>query len=435
MMRTAAATVLLIHAAGAQFVFFGNQFRGASPAPASAPAPAPAPVAPAPAGERFAPLSRPQPVVTIPQPISAPVFSPSGRFAHTFFRPDRKLHHPGKNPLPPQDNSHVKFVEILSGPGKAGTAESVQQEEERTGRVLVEESEVVLPAVTPFREITTTLRPVTRRTTAAAAVTTSAATTTTRAPPTTTRAPTTTTTRAPTTTTAAPSTTTRAPTTTTTRAPTTTTRAPTTTTKQATTTTTTQRPTTTPLVIRSFVVNSRGEAVRSRPAVTARPTAATARPATSRAVTPRQPKAVEQAKPKKGNYQWQGKGYLLTWRTGRNNFDWSGGVRYCQSQGMKLVSLETKEKAEHFLRLVATDRAPYFWAGGQVSRDSRKLSWENGQSEPIQRGQHPWSFTGRTGPQPDGGELCLAILNSVYRDGVKFHDVACHHRKPVVCEE
>ena len=50
-----------------------------------------------------------------------------------------------------------------------------------------------------------------------------------------------------------------------------------------------------------------------------------------------------------------------------------------------------------------------------MSRDSRKLSWENGQSEPIQRGQHPWSFTGRTGPQPDGGERCLAILNSVYR--------------------
>ena len=33
----------------------------------------------------------------------------------------------------------------------------------------------------------------------------------------------------------------------------------------------------------------------------------------------------------------------------------------------------------------------------------------------VTRGQHPWSFTGRTGPQPDGGESCLAILNNVYR--------------------
>merc|ERR1719410_2870581 len=137
----------------------------------------------------------------------------------------------------------------------------------------------------------------------------------------------------------------------------------------------------------------------------------------------------------KGNYQWEGKSYLLTWRTGRNNFAWNEGVSYCRSQGMKLISLDSKEKADHFLSLVGSDRAPYFWAGGEVSSDSRRLTWQNGQSEPVTRGQHPWSFTGRTGPQPDGGERCLAILNNVYRDGVKFHDVACHHRKPVVCEE
>jgi len=139
--------------------------------------------------------------------------------------------------------------------------------------------------------------------------------------------------------------------------------------------------------------------------------------------------------PAKGNYQYEGKSYLLTWREHRNNFDWRGGVQYCRSQGMKLISMDSKEKSEHFLRLVATDRAPYFWAGGQISRDSRTLTWQNGKTEVISRGQHPWSFTGRTGPQPDGGEVCLAVLNSVYRDGVKYHDVACHHRKPVVCEE
>jgi len=102
---------------------------------------------------------------------------------------------------------------------------------------------------------------------------------------------------------------------------------------------------------------------------------------------------------------------------------------------MKLISLDSKEKSEHFLRLVGQDRAPYFWAGGRLSRDGRSLSWQNGKTESVRRGQHPWSFTGRTGPQPDGGEICLAILNNVYRDGVKYHDVSCHHRKPVICEE
>jgi len=164
-----------------------------------------------------------------------------------------------------------------------------------------------------------------------------------------------------------------------------------------------------------------------------RPTAAAT--TTARTVQEaRQPKAVSAARPK-GNYQYEGRSYLLTWRQHRNNFDWRGGVQFCQSQGMKLISLDSKEKSEHFLRLVASDRAPYFWAGGQISRDSRTLTWQNGKTERIARGQHPWSFTGRTGPQPDGGEICLAVLNSVYRDGVKYHDVACHHRKPVICEE
>ena len=49
-----------------------------------------------------------------------------------------------------------------------------------------------------------------------------------------------------------------------------------------------------------------------------------------------------------------------------------------------------------------------------------------------------WSNTGGANrPQPDnreGNENCLAVLNNFYNDGVKFHDVSCHHRKPVICE-
>ena len=216
---------------------------------------------------------------------------------------------------------------------------------------------------------------------------------------------------APTTTTAAPTTTTPAPTTAT-PAPTTTTAAPTTTTKKPAPVTTKKAP----LKIKSFIVNQFGQAV-SRPAAPAparaapAPTAAPARPAAES----RRPKALPVASKPKGNYQWQGKSYDLTWRNHRNNFDWNGGRQYCKSQGMKMISLDSKEKSEHFLRLVAQDRAPYFWAGGKLSRDSRTLSWENGKTEAVARGQHPWSFTGRTGPQPDGGEVCLAILNSVYR--------------------
>lgn len=41
-------------------------------------------------------------------------------------------------------------------------------------------------------------------------------------------------------------------------------------------------------------------------------------------------------------------------------------------------------------------------------------------------------------PQPDnrenGKEFCLAVLNNFYNDGIRWHDVACHHEKAIICE-
>ena len=62
------------------------------------------------------------------------------------------------------------------------------------------------------------------------------------------------------------------------------------------------------------------------------------------------------------------------------------------------------------------------------------LVWQNGRSERIFRGRYPWSHAGFSGPQPEGNGDCLAILNNVYQDRVKYHDVACHHKKPTICE-
>lgn len=71
--------------------------------------------------------------------------------------------------------------------------------------------------------------------------------------------------------------------------------------------------------------------------------------------------------------------------------------------------------------------------------DGGTLQWENGRSERINRGDDRaggfWSSGGRSGPQPETGGECLAILNNVYNDGIKWHDVACSHTKPTICEE
>lgn len=103
---------------------------------------------------------------------------------------------------------------------------------------------------------------------------------------------------------------------------------------------------------------------------------------------------------------------------------------------MRIVSLDSSAKKEHFLQLVGSEGVTFMWAGGRISPDKRTLTWENGRRETIARGSHPWSFTGLRGPQPDGqgSEDCLAILNNLYNDGVKFHDVGCSHDKATVCE-
>ena len=77
----------------------------------------------------------------------------------------------------------------------------------------------------------------------------------------------------------------------------------------------------------------------------------------------------------------------------------------------------------------------WFWSGS-----GEKMPPSNQRS-----GGFPnWSHTGGSGkPQPDnreaeegtGQESCVGILNNFYGDGIKWHDVACHHQKPWVCED
>ena len=398
--------------ASAQFVFFGNQ-HGPPRALGSQPAAAPA--------REARVLVQPQPAVQQPtqaQPVqptiqrfqqrpainSGVTANSDSRFAPTFFRPLTKLHHPGKNALPESDEP-AKFVKILSDPdlilteegGVRRTTEAPHMmeikkmmemmEREREGRLVVEDAMVSLPQfVTPAPTIVTT--------------TTTPAPTTTSAPETTvvvkTMAPFSELER-----TAAPVTrpamtffdvTTQPPMTTTTRAPTTT-PAPVTTTTTTRTVVATAKPMmrivssvrSSPFTLGSPRVTQLNQSPRMSQFSTLSNT-----PVPAPAAAARAPKALPATPSRaqvKGNHQFQGKSYLLTWRMGRNNFDWTGGVRFCQSQGMQLVSLDNKEKTEHFLRLLTTDRAPYFWSGGQVSRDSRSLSWPSGKTEPIARGQ------------------------------------------------
>lgn len=118
------------------------------------------------------------------------------------------------------------------------------------------------------------------------------------------------------------------------------------------------------------------------------------------------------------------------------------------------VSLDTIAKQDEFNRLIAQDAQRYFWTGGIVDHANKVVGWENPKANTIRFSQSAhWSHTGGAShvsngveilvPQPDNRaagdspphpEVCLGILNNFYADGIKWHDVACHHKKPTVCE-
>eukprot|EP00096_Caligus_rogercresseyi_P010236 TRINITY_DN365_c0_g1_i1.p1 TRINITY_DN365_c0_g1~~TRINITY_DN365_c0_g1_i1.p1 ORF type:complete len:219 (+),score=60.50 TRINITY_DN365_c0_g1_i1:132-788(+) len=177
----------------------------------------------------------------------------------------------------------------------------------------------------------------------------------------------------------------------------------------------------------------------SRPAIRPQPSFGRPRPSfVSAPIAPvAAPRAPASSSPQIGNYDFEGKRYLLSWRDGRSKLSFSAGSSYCRGKGMRLISLDSSSKINHFFNLLQNERIEYFWTGGSISRDKNSVTWENGRREGIRRGVFPWSDKGSRGPQPDGvnSENCLAILKNVYNDGVKFHDVGCHFEKPVICEE
>lgn len=110
------------------------------------------------------------------------------------------------------------------------------------------------------------------------------------------------------------------------------------------------------------------------------------------------------------------------------------------------------------------DDVPYIWTSGRLcdfkgcenrvdlepknifgwfwSANREKIQPTN--SVPAGWGYNPWSQTGhKKQRQPDNAEYdingttesCLSILNNVYNDGIAWHDVACYHEKPIVCED
>ncbi|XP_040576585.1 uncharacterized protein [Lepeophtheirus salmonis] len=137
-----------------------------------------------------------------------------------------------------------------------------------------------------------------------------------------------------------------------------------------------------------------------------------------------------------------GSKYIMTFLNGCSNFTAQEADDYCRANAGRAISLDTTDKANYINNILAQNAQRYLWTGGRIDHNAGVVTWPSGAREGYQRGKRFWSYTGGASktedvPQPDnrdGNEVCIAILNNFYADGIRWHDVACHHRKPTICQ-
>ncbi|XP_045618761.1 ATP-dependent RNA helicase A-like [Procambarus clarkii] len=128
--------------------------------------------------------------------------------------------------------------------------------------------------------------------------------------------------------------------------------------------------------------------------------------------------------------------YYFSWRHD-NGRKYTGGQAHglCTSLGggWQPVGISSHDELQYINSIVGSNRLEYIWTGGV--RNGPGFRWINGEPFNVVG----WSHTGGFGiPQPDnredGQENCLAVLNNFYQDGIRWHDVGCHHPKAIICE-
>ncbi|KAK7078700.1 C-type lectin (CTL) or carbohydrate-recognition domain (CRD) [Halocaridina rubra] len=133
---------------------------------------------------------------------------------------------------------------------------------------------------------------------------------------------------------------------------------------------------------------------------------------------------------------YQGSDYYFSWCVdGGQKYEWHDANQICSRLGPGWYGISIDDNLENtfVIQTIASHNLDYIWTGGQ--RSGTGWAWTSGKPFiPLD-----WSHTGGLGrPQPDNQEdnieNCLAVLNNVYQDGIKWHDVACYHPKPIICE-
>jgi len=193
---------------------------------------------------------------------------------------------------------------------------------------------------------------------------------------------------------------------------------------------------------------------------------------------------LEECKKRISHLNWGGHHYFLSWREPWHKFedwDWFNGRNFCRDRCMDLVSFDSDDEYRLMASVVKADNVSVVWTSGRKCNfkgkgcDADHLQpintngwfWAgagNGRIPPTNQPSDKtyWSHTGEEGRrQPDNAEglregtietendigltieglqeyhdeACLAVQNNAYADGVRWHDVACHTRGVIICED
>jgi len=156
-----------------------------------------------------------------------------------------------------------------------------------------------------------------------------------------------------------------------------------------------------------------------------------------------------------------GKRYHFSWlEAGPNTkWDWEGARNYCRKFCMDSIAINSVAESKWVKNLIRSEELHYIWTGGRkcnfkgCDRKDLQPAIQNGwywaptgkRIPPPRKCRYcEWSRSGGLKkPQPDNREAkqggkdegCIGILNNFYNDGIKWHDIECRHKKPIICQE
>lgn len=167
------------------------------------------------------------------------------------------------------------------------------------------------------------------------------------------------------------------------------------------------------------------------------------------------------------HFTYQGHAYFFSGHEPQyenKTYDWLDARNLCRDHCMDAINIEFEVENDIIIRLMKENNITGFWTSGRlcdfdgcenrtdlIPKNIFGWFWSGNRAKihptnklPEGWTYNPWSRTGhKKKPQPDNAEYdvnmtseaCMAVLNNAYEDGVKWHDVACYHSKPVLCED